>query len=46
MNNPSSALLDIRHLDVSYGAIKALRGVSLQVMPGELARTALAKAHC
>ncbi|MBK8288295.1 MAG: ABC transporter ATP-binding protein [Cellvibrionales bacterium] len=36
MNNPSSALLDIRHLDVSYGAIKALRGVSLQVMPGEL----------
>ena len=36
MQNPSKALLDIRDLEVSYGAIKALRKVSLQVMSGEL----------
>ena len=36
MNHPSQALLDIRDLEVSYGAIKALRKVSLQVMSGEL----------
>ena len=36
MKNPSQALLDIRDLEVSYGAIKALRKVSLHVMPGEL----------
>jgi branched-chain amino acid transport system ATP-binding protein len=36
MKNPSPALLDIHDLEVSYGAIKALRKVSLQVMPGEL----------
>lgn len=29
-------LLDIRDLDVRYGAIQAIRQVSLQVMPGEL----------
>lgn len=36
MQTPSPALLDIRNLEVSYGAIKALRQVSLHVMPGEL----------
>lgn len=36
MQNSPQALLDIRNLEVSYGAIKALRRVSLQVMPGEL----------
>lgn len=36
MQTPSPALLDIRNLEVSYGAIKALRKVSLHVMPGEL----------
>ncbi|HSC76891.1 MAG TPA: ABC transporter ATP-binding protein, partial [Pseudomonadales bacterium] len=35
MTNPS-ALLDIQDLEVSYGAIKALRKVSLHIMPGEL----------
>jgi branched-chain amino acid transport system ATP-binding protein len=32
----TSPLLDIRELVVGYGAIQALHGVSLQVMPGEL----------
>jgi branched-chain amino acid transport system ATP-binding protein len=36
MNTPSPALLDIHNLAVRYGAIQALRNVSLQVMPGEL----------
>lgn len=30
------ALLDIKNLHVSYGAIQALRGIDLHVMPGEL----------
>lgn len=36
MNSTASPLLDVRDIDVSYGAIQALRQVSLQVMPGEL----------
>ncbi len=36
MQNPPKSLLDIRDLEVSYGAIKALRKVSLKVMSGEL----------
>ncbi|HQQ64103.1 MAG TPA: ABC transporter ATP-binding protein [Pseudomonadales bacterium] len=31
-----TALLDIQQLDVRYGAIQAVRNVSLHVMPGEL----------
>jgi branched-chain amino acid transport system ATP-binding protein len=36
MPSPASAILDIRQLDVRYGAIQAVRNVSLHVMPGEL----------
>ncbi len=36
MPDTSQPLLAIRDLDVRYGAIQALRGVSLHVMPGEL----------
>ena len=36
MTYSTDALLDIKNLEVSYGAIKALRKVSLQVMSGEL----------
>jgi branched-chain amino acid transport system ATP-binding protein len=36
VQNTPSALLAINDLDVSYGAIQALRKVSLNVMPGEL----------
>lgn len=36
MPNPTQPLLDVRDLAVHYGAIQALRQVSLQVMPGEL----------
>lgn len=36
MQTPLRALLDVNDLAVNYGAIKALRKVSLQVMPGEL----------
>lgn len=36
MSSPLPSLLDIQHLDVSYGAIRALQDVSLHVMPGEL----------
>lgn len=36
MTSSLPPLLDIRHLDVSYGAIRALQDVSLHVMPGEL----------
>ena len=31
-----TALLDVQDLHIAYGAIKAVRGVSLQVEPGEL----------
>jgi branched-chain amino acid transport system ATP-binding protein len=32
----ADALLAVQAIDVSYGAIQALRQVSLHVMPGEL----------
>jgi branched-chain amino acid transport system ATP-binding protein len=31
-----SPLLDVRDLHVSYGAVKALRGISFDVLPGEI----------
>lgn len=32
----ATPLLDVRELHVSYGAVKALRGVSFDVLPGEI----------
>jgi branched-chain amino acid transport system ATP-binding protein len=32
----AAPLLDVRELHVSYGAVKALRGVSFDVLPGEI----------
>lgn len=32
----ATPLLDVRELQVSYGAVKALRGVSFDVLPGEI----------
>ncbi|HEY8678612.1 MAG TPA: ATP-binding cassette domain-containing protein [Candidatus Dormibacteraeota bacterium] len=33
---PAAALLEVRNLEVSYGAIKAVRGVSFQIAAGEI----------
>lgn len=36
MSDEKQALLNVQNLHVSYGAIRALRGVSLQVYEGEI----------
>jgi branched-chain amino acid transport system ATP-binding protein len=36
MTTPSTPLLESRDLAVSYGRMRALRGVSIRVMPGEI----------
>lgn len=32
----STPMLDVRHVDVAYGGIRAVRQLSMQVYPGEL----------
>ena len=36
MSDVENILLDVQNLQVSYGAIRALRGISLQVKEGEI----------
>jgi ABC-type branched-subunit amino acid transport system ATPase component len=36
VNEPANSILDVHDLSVSYGAINAVRGVSLRVAPGEV----------
>jgi branched-chain amino acid transport system ATP-binding protein len=36
LSNPASALLELRHLNVNYGGIQALKEVSLSVRTGEV----------
>jgi ABC-type branched-subunit amino acid transport system ATPase component len=36
VNEPTYSILDVQDLSVSYGAINAVRGVSLRVAPGEV----------
>src|SRR3979411_2362417 len=36
VNEPTNSILDVHDLSVSYGAINAVRGVSLRVAPGEV----------